>query len=82
MERHELADMLHAKGILYAPDYVINAGGLINVGGEHFGWDVARIVHEVEKIAPRLTAILTRASDKKVPPLTIADELVREVLSK
>jgi len=82
IERREHADMLHARGILYAPDYVINAGGLINVGGEHFGWDVARIVHEVENIAPRLTDILTRASRANIPPLAVADEMVREVISK
>ena len=71
-------DALHARGILYAPDYVVNAGGIINVAPEILRIeDRARFV--IEKLAEAeatLDAILTRAAAKGLAPHCVADETV------
>lgn len=75
---------LHRRGILYAPDYVINAGGLINVS-----WDVLHrdepynadaALAEVAKIDGTLTALFGRAADEGQPTHVIADEMARDRL--
>ncbi|MBO8183658.1 MAG: Glu/Leu/Phe/Val dehydrogenase [Archaeoglobus sp.] len=58
LEAEKHGNILAKKGILYAPDYVINAGGLIAVGREYEGiTDEGRIKEEVEKIGDRLKRI-------------------------
>lgn len=77
---------LHGRGILYAPDYVINAGGVINAS-----WEVARrsetydraaALAAVAGIEDRLGAIFTRAAAQDTPPERVADEMVRERLAR
>ena len=54
------ADRLHERGVLYAPDYVVNAGGVISVADELHpaGHDEARVRHRVEAIPRTLTRIV------------------------
>ncbi len=61
--RHEDAAALKARGILYAPDYVINAGGLINVAAEiePGGYDRARVLAKIGKIPATLEKIFAEA---------------------
>lgn len=69
------------KGILIAPDFIINAGGLINVYHEHLGdYDPQKIRQEVSKIGPRLTAIYQEVYRKKIDPLTAAMQFVSQQL--
>jgi leucine dehydrogenase len=63
-ERH--GDMLHERGILYAPDYVINAGGLINVYGELNGWTAERRCARRARSTPRCCA--SSSSPRGGPP--------------
>ena len=60
---HECAKLLMQRGVLYAPDYVINAGGMINVAAELApgGYDRAAAMAQVEKIPATLKAIFRRA---------------------
>src|SRR4029079_30999 len=59
---------LHAAGVLYAPDYVINAGGIISVGREYLGGaSVASIEAEIRKIPERLTEIFERSRAENRP---------------
>jgi leucine dehydrogenase len=76
--RHGAA--LHARGILYAPDYVINAGGLINIAQElePGGYDRQRALQRVATIERTLTAIFDRAMREDLPPSQIADRMARE----
>jgi leucine dehydrogenase len=78
MPRHgaELA----ARGILYAPDYVVNAGGIINVAAEYLGWseDVARA--RVERIGARLSEVLDLADANETAPNEAADTLARSII--
>jgi leucine dehydrogenase len=72
-ERH--GDLLHQKGILYAPDYVINAGGLINVYGELQGWTAERAMRKAGEIYGTLLQIFQIAGEENVPTYQAADRL-------
>ncbi|HUG52045.1 MAG TPA: Glu/Leu/Phe/Val dehydrogenase dimerization domain-containing protein [Vicinamibacteria bacterium] len=74
-------DTLHARGILYAPDYVVNAGGLISVLHETGALDEAGVVARVRGIARTLSAVWTRARREEAPPHRVADAMVEERLA-
>ena len=70
------------RNILYAPDYVINAGGIINVAHEYFGDSSEDQVRaEVERIPQRLDSIFAEAQATSRPTNVIADELARKTVS-
>ncbi len=75
---------LQRRGILYASDYVINAGGLINVAWDvlHRGeaYDRDRVLAEVANIGPRLRDIFARAEREGRSPHQVADAMARERL--
>ncbi len=73
---------LAGAGILYAPDYVINGGGIINVACEYAG-DVeeAEVNDLVAKIGPRLTRIFEEASASGEPTNVIADAQARKIIA-
>jgi leucine dehydrogenase len=75
-DRHGAA--LVDKGVLYAPDYVINGGGIIRVAGQIFAWNDGDIEQRVRGIAATLAEIFTRADAAKRPTNVIADEMARE----
>jgi leucine dehydrogenase len=70
-------------GILYAPDYVINGGGIINVACEYEG-DVedAAVMELVAKIGPRLTRIFEEADETGKPTNEIADAHARRIIAE
>lgn len=69
-------------GILYAPDYVINAGGIINVACEYHGQgDDDTVMQRVAAIGPRLTRIFEEADETGRPTNEIADELARKIIA-
>ena len=72
-EKHGTA--LHDKGILYAPDYVINAGGLINVYGELHDWSPERSKRKAGEIYGTLLRIFERAEADGVPTSIAADRV-------
>ena len=74
-----MGDRLHARGIVYAPDFVINAGGVINIA-EELGqpYDPERARHSVERIEANLTAVFERARSAGVPPHRAADLVAEE----
>jgi leucine dehydrogenase len=72
-ERH--GDALQAKGILYAPDYVANAGGVINVYGEVVGWDEQRALDKAEDIYDTILKVFDIAEAKHIPTYEAADRL-------
>jgi leucine dehydrogenase len=72
-ERH--GDALEAKGILYAPDYVANAGGVINVYGEVVGWDEQRALDKAEEIYDTILKVFDIAEAKRIPTYEAADRL-------
>jgi len=70
---------LQAAGVLYAPDYVINAGGIISVTREYFGGSSeAQVNAEIHGICDRLTEIFERARRENRPTNLVADRLAQE----
>jgi leucine dehydrogenase len=67
--------VLHRRGVLYCPDYVVNAGGIVAVQGEGAGDTVATVKAKVEAIPGRLTGILKTAERTVRPPEVVADEI-------
>ncbi len=73
---------LTERDILYAPDYVINAGGIINVAHEYYGnSSEERVRADVVRIAERLDAIFAEARTTGQPTNVIADELARRIVA-
>jgi len=70
--------ILMERGILYAPDYVINGGGIIRVAGQIYDWDDAEIERRVLAIADTLTSIFKRAASEQQPTNLIADRMAEE----
>ncbi|HAP02343.1 MAG TPA: leucine dehydrogenase [Bacteroidetes bacterium] len=68
-------NMLIEKGILYAPDFVINAGGLINVSCELEGYNRERVMDQTEKIYNRLLEIYTIAKEDNITTQEAAMQL-------
>jgi len=79
----EMDRALMQRGILYAPDYVINAAGVISVGLEILGdWHEAELTRRIDAIGPRLGQIFERAAREGSATGAIADELAREIIAK
>jgi leucine dehydrogenase len=75
-ETHGVA--LEERGILYAPDYVANAGGVINVYSELAGWDSARAFRKADEIYDTVLKVYKIAKDDKVPTYVAADRLAEQ----
>lgn len=69
---------LHKRGILYAPDYAINAGGIIDISYERSGYDVDKAKAHIESIGDTLNEIFERSAKEDRPTGEIADELAQE----
>ena len=74
-------DDLHARGILYAPDYAINAGGLVNVAQEVLGYDAQKSRKKTLEIYDTILEIADRSSKTGTPTYLIADMMVEEKLA-
>ncbi len=76
-----VAKQLHGRDILYVPDFIANAGGIIHVGGSFLGWDAATIEARVSELAARCADVLGEARRRDVSPLRVAEERARARLS-
>ena len=76
------ADLLHERGILYAPDYVINAGGAVGVVGvEQLGWGEAELAAGLARIGETLQSIFERAATDGVTPAAAAELVAQDRLT-
>lgn len=66
------------RGILYAPDFAVNSGGIINVFCEYEGYDPKKAMRLAEAVYDTTREILTRASQSNRPPFTVAEEIAKE----
>jgi leucine dehydrogenase len=71
----EIGARLQAMGVLYAPDFVINAGGIIKVCYEHFEKPASEIEGEVRRIGDTLTEVFERAAREALPTSVVADRV-------
>ncbi|MFC0049958.1 Leu/Phe/Val dehydrogenase [Rheinheimera tilapiae] len=77
-------ELLRQKGILYAPDYVINAGGIINVSMEirPEGYDEAQSTKQVLAIYDTLLTVFARAAETGQPTNVVADLMAQEIIAR
>lgn len=73
-------EKLHKRSILYAPDYVINAGGIIVTAAELKGADAAKAQKDVERIYGNLTRVFAEADAKGLSTASAADQLTEALL--
>jgi leucine dehydrogenase len=74
---------LAERGILYAPDYVINAGGVISVALEYLGDSTEEQVRgEIWRIPERLRQIFADAESRAQPTSVVADQLARQIVKQ
>ncbi len=77
-ERH--GDAIEQRGILYAPDYVANAGGVINVYSELAGWTSQRALRKADEIYDTTLGVFEIAKETGVPTYVAADRLAERRL--
>ena len=75
------AELLAARGITYVPDFVANAGGVVDIHGLRMGWDEDRMRTEVLRIGDRTTALLRTAGERGLTPLAVAEEMAADRLA-
>lgn len=76
-------DLVHSRGILYAPDYVINAGGIINVASEYLGdADEAGVRAKIEQIPGRLETIWDESEATGRNPAAVADDMAQRLIGR
>ncbi|NJC33290.1 leucine dehydrogenase [Sphingomonas jejuensis] len=74
---------IHARGILYAPDYVINAGGIINVALEYLGnGDPADVEARIHRIPERLEQVWAESEASGDPAATVADRIASGLIGR
>jgi valine dehydrogenase (NAD+) len=78
LEHPGVEKLLDARGILYAPDYVVNCGGVVQVADEIGGFDFQRARARVASIFDTTRAILALAERDGVPPAVAADNLAEQ----
>lgn len=71
-------DKLHELGIVYAPDYVINSGGVINVSDELYGYNKDRAYKRIKNIYNSLEQIYEISKTENIPTYIAADRMVEE----
>lgn len=74
-------DVLHDRGIIYAPDYVVNAGGLLSLLYETGETDEPGIIARVMRIGRTVATLLERSESDRLPPHRLADRMVEEKLA-
>ncbi|WP_404480421.1 Leu/Phe/Val dehydrogenase [Novosphingobium sp. BL-52-GroH] len=77
-----MAQALTARGIDYAPDYVVNAGGIINVAAEYLGESADQVRGRVLEIGPRTREILEVARRGGLAPSLVADRMAERLMMR
>jgi leucine dehydrogenase len=72
------AERIRASGVLYAPDYVVNAGGVINIAEEHRGYDRGRAEAQIQRIFDTTLRVLDLATEAGITTAAAADRVAEE----
>ncbi|SDM13858.1 branched-chain amino acid dehydrogenase [Bacillus sp. OK048] len=75
-------DVIHELGIVYAPDYVINAGGVINVADELYGYNHERAMKKVDQIYASIEKVIAISKRDGIPTYVAADRMAEERIEK
>ena len=82
LEHRDLDRRLADRGVLYVPDFVANAGGVVEIHAIRSGWDDAATGREVLRIGPRVEQLLRRSAESGRTPLEVAEETGSERLGR
>lgn len=82
LKENRHGDQIHEMGIVYAPDYVINAGGVINVADELAGYDHERAMNRVAGIYDTIGEIFNISKRDGIPTYAAADRLAEERIAR
>lgn len=74
--------IIHEMGMVYAPDYVINAGGVINVADELYGYNRERAMRKVEMIYDNMAKVFEISKQDGLPASIAADRMAEERIEK
>jgi glutamate dehydrogenase/leucine dehydrogenase len=70
---------LHSRGIIYAPDYIVNAGGVINVASEYAGpYDRAAAMAKAGEIFDTTTLVIQRSRDEGITTAKAANDIAEQ----
>lgn len=75
-------DIIHEMGIIYAPDYVINAGGVINVADELYGYNAERAMKKVETLYDAIAKVIEISKRDGIPTYVAADRMAEERIER
>ncbi|WP_066060705.1 branched-chain amino acid dehydrogenase [Neobacillus soli] len=75
-------DTIHEMGIVYAPDYVINAGGVINVADELYGYNQERAMKKVEQLYATIEKVIEISKRDGIPTYVAADRMAEERIDR
>lgn len=78
----QAAQAMQARGIVYVPDYVANAGGVMSVAAEYVGEPAAQLAARVAEIGPRVAKILDEAQRRHLSPALVADEWAEAAMAQ
>lgn len=78
LAKEEFGQLLVDKGVLYAPDYVINAGGIIDIFHQSISSSDKKLRNHIEKISVTLTEIYRRAQSQKIATNIVANQIAEE----
>jgi leucine dehydrogenase len=81
LSHRSVADSLQARGIVYVPDFVANAGGVIDIHALRAGWDEPRLRAAVAAIGDRVSDLLARAGATGEMPLAAAEQRAEQILT-
>ena len=82
LESYEDGVMLHDKNILFAPDFVINAGGLIDAYVETLGYDYNEALARTTAIKQTTIDLLYKAKEQGIPPFVMAEIEAQRILGR
>jgi len=84
LQNDEIGEILYKNNILYAPDYVVNAGGLISVVDEYQNnnFNEQRVLAKVLTIKDRLKKIINKSKKNKIAPNIIANQIAQRIFNK
>ena len=82
LQHSKHGQMIHEAGFIYAPDYVINAGGVINVADELSGYNRKRAMKRVEGIYDSITKIFEISKDEGIPTYLAANRLAENRINR
>ncbi|WP_199433538.1 Glu/Leu/Phe/Val family dehydrogenase [Qaidamihabitans albus] len=74
--------LLDERGILFAPDYLVNSGGVVQVSDELHGFDFDRARRKVTSLYDTARSVFRLAADEGVPPVTAADRLAERRMAE